>query len=846
MALTARYEAVGDPAVLDEAIATLGRAVGLMPTHHPDSARVLANLAGLVEARARQSGSHQDLDETIRLLETSLSISGDNGPWLASVLSGLGQALCTRFRVLGRRDDLDRAVPLHRRAAALAGTGPTSGLLVAGLAEALRLRHLTSGALSDLREAITIAREALRLSSTGSDEHTVVTIRLAGALQSLFETTGDVDSLDEAIHRLRQTVAEFPEPTRRPQAFAALGASLLQRHLATAAPEDLDEAVELGFRTVALLPPGHPTLARTAANLAAALLARYRLGADPADLIAAGDLADRAVAASRREAEVLAVAAGMYAVRHESSGATGDFDRALALWSHIVNDTAAPLTSRLDAAEAACGLAIRGARWAQALDFAARCLTLLAIDLPTRGHLSIGPDHLERYAEVAYDGAACALMLGSAERAVELLEQARSSQWSRLLDLRTDLSRLQQAAPELAERLTLIRAQLDAPTGQDDDWPSDTGHELSREWERTIAAVRAIPGFSSFLAPWSFADLAAASAGGPVVIVNVSRVRSDALIIEHQGVRVVPLPAADPETIATLVADYAMSHDVAGRNSRRLLLSSTTDLLARLWHSIVGPVLEHVRGHNPARLWWCPTRTLAGLPLHAARGADGNALEMVCSSYTPSLRVLVEARAKAAGGASGPSSPERTLIIADPRPGPVPLGRLPGAHREAAIVQQSTRDSTLLTGREATRGTVLALLPEHRWMHFAGHCLADPSHPAGSGLVLADGLLTVAELARLRRPPAGLAFLSACFSGSSGFASRDEAWSPAVALHIAGFRDVIGAANVVPDLQAARLAERFYRQLATGVHPAQALNLALRLCDRRELPLVVSFFHIGP
>lgn len=629
--------------------------------------------------------------------------------------------------------------------------------------------------------------------------------------------------------------------------LSALAAALLQRHQVTAAPDDLDEAVDLGFGTVALLTPGNPALARTAANLAAALIARYRLAADPADLDAAGDLADRAVAASRREAEVLAVAATTYAVRHESSGRTGDFDRALALWGHIVDDTAAPLISRLDAAEAACGLAVHRARWEEALDFAARCLALLAVDLPARGHLSIGPDHLERYAEVAYDGAACALMLGLAERAVELLEQARSSQWSRLLDLRTDLSRLQQAAPELAERLVLIRARLDSPTGQDDDWPSDTGHELSREWERTIAAARAIPGFSSFQAPWSFADLTAASAGGPVVIVNVSRVRSDALIIEHQRVQVVPLPAADPATTGALAAKYARARDLADDNPHRLLLSSTNDLLAHLWHSIVGPVLNHVRRPKvPTRLWWCPTRILAGLPLHAARGADGDALDLICSSYTPSLRVLVEARARAAGGGMGPSSHERTLVVADPQPGPVPLAPLPAAREEAAMVRQSTGDGTLLTGREATRGTVLALLAEHRGLHFSGHGLADPSRPADGGLALADGLLTVSELAQLRRRPAGLAFLSACFSGSSGFASRDEAWSPAVALHIAGFRDAIGVADIVTDVHAARLAERFYRELATGVHPAQALNRALRLCDERELPLVVGFFHIGP
>jgi CHAT domain-containing protein len=162
------------------------------------------------------------------------------------------------------------------------------------------------------------------------------------------------------------------------------------------------------------------------------------------------------------------------------------------------------------------------------------------------------------------------------------------------------------------------------------------------------------------------------------------------------------------------------------------------------------------------------------------------------------------------------------------------------------MVQQNMAHTTLLAEHEATRATVLALLAEHHSLHFIGHGVADPSQPANSGLALADGLLTVAEFARLRRPPAGLAFLSACFSGSSGFASRDEAWTPAVALHIAGFRDVIGVADVVTDREAAELARVCYEQLARGVHPAEALNRALRSFDARDFPLVIGFFHIGP
>ena len=65
---------------------------------------------------------------------------------------------------------------------------------------------------------------------------------------------------------------------------------------------------------------------------------------------------------------------------------------------------------------------------------------------------------------------------------------------------------------------------------------------LAREWDTLVAQVRELPGFEDFLQPPSLEKLLPAAVGGPVVIVNVSRWRCDALIVTSEGVHTCELP----------------------------------------------------------------------------------------------------------------------------------------------------------------------------------------------------------------------------------------------------------------------------------------------------------------
>ena len=93
--------------------------------------------------------------------------------------------------------------------------------------------------------------------------------------------------------------------------------------------------------------------------------------------------------------------------------------------------------------------------------------------------------------------------------------------------------------------------------------------EAAEAFDRVIAEIRELPGFDGFLRPPPVHDLLAAAADGPVVIVNVSRFGSHALILTGGGVlEPVPLTGLTPEAVSERVVEFphrARVHVLAGR-----------------------------------------------------------------------------------------------------------------------------------------------------------------------------------------------------------------------------------------------------------------------------------------
>jgi hypothetical protein len=174
---------------------------------------------------------------------------------------------------------------------------------------------------------------------------------------------------------------------------------------------------------------------------------------------------------------------------------------------------------------------------------------------------------------------------------------------------------------------------------------------LAGEWDELVEQARRLPGFQDFLLPPAPQTLLAAADPGPVVVLNVSRWRCDALVVRADGVEVVRLATLTAAAVTERTADHL--DVVAGDQDPPVREERLRSTMEWLWDEVADPVLTAL-GHTGRpdgrwpRVWWCPTGPFRSLPVHGAgyhAHADGRTvIDRVVSSYTPTLRALREAR----------------------------------------------------------------------------------------------------------------------------------------------------------------------------------------------------------
>jgi CHAT domain len=389
---------------------------------------------------------------------------------------------------------------------------------------------------------------------------------------------------------------------------------------------------------------------------------------------------------------------------------------------------------------------------------------------------------------------------------------------------------------------------------------------MAEEWDNLVTQARAIEGFEDFLAPTPFDRLRPAADAGPVVLVNTSSYRCDALILTPATSGADPVQVVElPDLTLELSIERAAAL-LAALYSRVGVRRALTAITGWLWDTVAGPVLNHL-GHTGTpgpgepwpRMWWCPTGPLTLLPLHAAghhNDREACVPDRVVSSYTPTMTALIRARARPA-----PIHRPRLLAVGMPEtPGHTPLPgvtvELDRIHTQIPITTRLQQPQT-----QVTIQAVLAALPEHEWVHFACHAgpAAAPSSdiapdPSQSAIRLQDGQLTVQRIAECNLPAADLAYLSACQTAFGGTQLLDEAIHLAAALQLIGYRHVIATLWSISDQQAPNIAEAIYTHLTHPGTPspdraAQALHQALSTLRRQHPDTIIewaAYLHTGP
>ncbi|KAL8909892.1 MAG: hypothetical protein Q9171_004805 [Xanthocarpia ochracea] len=498
-----------------------------------------------------------------------------------------------------------------------------------------------------------------------------------------------------------------------------------------------------------------------------------------------------------------------YHIRYNKTGSTVDRETAIQRYQEALNQSSSPVGDRLTAGKSLLVIHAKAEQWPQAYQAASKTVSLVPLLTPRFLETSDKQYLLTQILDLA--SIASAIALNAAKPpfdAVQALELGRGVIAGSINELRTDISDLQQNHPQLAEQYATLRNQFDsqAPLTQRE---VDQRYNAGQELERVIQQIQRLPNFDRFLRAPSENELKAAAEYGPIVIINVSDYRCDALIIEKNQIWALPLP-------------HLHASDIQDRVTGGL---GEPEILEWLWKTIAQPVLEALRftqtpsdGRWP-HIWWIPTGPLARFPIHAAgrhsQSSMDAVLDRVVSSYSSSVKAIVYGRRHRSQPTSRPRSEKVVLLAMHKTPNNYDLHFATQEVHELARLCSSMKLQVIepLPYKEQ----VLSALSSCQIFHFAGHGSTHDLDPSKSLLLLRDWEtepLTVASLLEinLRKQTPFLAYLSACGTGRiKGNEFLDEGLHLISGYQLAGFQHVIGTLWDVNDKACVEMATTTYK-----------------------------------
>ncbi|KAG8977998.1 hypothetical protein FRB93_011414, partial [Tulasnella sp. JGI-2019a] len=917
--LASRFEQTGDTADLEESVGHHQEALTLRPTGHPDRAPTLNNLGTGLYTRFKQSGKMADLDESIRHHQEAVTLCPLGHPNRAMIFSNLGVGLDIKFQQTGNMTDLEKSIHLHQEALALRPTDhPDRAASLNNLGEGLGARFKQKGNIVDLEDSIRCLHEAVALCPIGHPDRVLTLNNLGNGLNGRFGWSGNVTDLEASIHYYREAVTPCPigHPLRV-LILNNLGMVLDARFKQTEDAADLEEGIRCHQEAVALCPPDHPRRTLTLSNLSNIFRTRFGWTKNTADLEESirhrqealttcpighseralmlgnlgadlsirscwtGSMADLEESIGHiREAVTLhpighpdrALALNnlghILGIRFKLMGNIADLEESIQHYMNIAGQTQSKSDVRLTAAvswiDAARenGLESVADAYSTYMDVLDRSLLLAASDIPdTHARIRKGK------ANVTEDATTYAIKKHRLSTAVEIAERGRGLLFTQLGNYRTPLNDLEVVNKGLADRFRALSTALDHFATS---FPETTtrltapGDEVARnqrmasDWDHTVKEIRQLDGFRDFLGVTPFANLQTAAKDGPVLLINISRDGSYALIITAtRDPLSVSLPEATPRAIGEL--RKTLVGCTRGDTDEPNMDQNLTEMLQDLWAMIVAPIVVQLETtlnlSVGSHIWWMPTSGTWWLPLHAAgpyKSGERNLPDRFVSSYTTTLSSLIRARAGHQPGKriSGP----RVLVIAQAEAeGQDPL---PNVEAEVALIHQLRAEVTIIEGEDCTKDAVLAGLKDMAWAHFSCHGHQDLAEPFKSHFSLrtADAPLTLLDIIQNDLPQAELAFLSACHSASGDLSTPNETVNLAAGIMFAGFRGAVGTMWAMADEDGPVMAEHFYKYMfrngPEGVDcrdAAKAMVMGIRELRKRKVPLArwINFVHYG-
>ena len=840
------------------------------------------------------------LDRAILMFQKSLQELPQNDPNKWTFENNLAIALLRRYGVSGNIDDLEAAITLNENALqSTLETHGSRGNFYATRCNAFRLRYKQTRSETYLNDAIVAGAKSMS-GQCSSRSPGVNACMLANALFDRFLALGDVSDSNRAVSTYESAIALTPvNSLDRAMYIDNLGQLLQERWSRLHLAEDLDKAIELHSNVMKSAPRRHPKRCAYAFSMATACQSRYQRSNRDEDYetakrmileasnspdskfqmmcfnqfgrlflgrfirkrkiddlilaIAASDKAARAGQENPMQKASYLFTLGIVSIHGASYTKSIELeDKALSAFVASSQIPSAPPSFRVSGmAYAAAILKKRDAKkqcWL--LKSAVEMLPFVAPRTMSRVRQQL---ELSKFGGLATEAASASLETeDNVFEAIKLLELGKGIITAQILSARADVTELEKKHPELAKRYTLLRDIVDFDQMRDSAGDVEWAVSVSRQYEASvefadvIQRIREEADFKSFLLEPSERDVTTLASIGPIVIFNVSDLRSDAILVTEQGVICQPLPMLRISDLSEKAISMRTSLDRLTLATRMEAKRAVKRTLEWLWDVAIGPVLSRLgldqppRGNTWPRIWWVANGLLNTLPLHAAGyhepGSTRNAMDCVISSYIPTLKSLDYARRKA----SRISSEEfaTTTFLMTGMPTTPKMKALQYVEEETKCVVEALPDfvtkDVLLS---CTKDEVLLKLRTSSIVHFSCHGESN-NEPSESKLFLEDwecNPFTVADITALRLERAQLAYLNICQAASSNVPSLlDEHIHLAGACMLAGFPHVIGTLWQVDDKSSADVAISVYNGIKSSVtslnfhDSAESLHNAVR------------------
>jgi CHAT domain-containing protein/tetratricopeptide (TPR) repeat protein len=852
--LLRRFEYTGQLNVLEEATHIARRVRIATADRSPDFAARLCNLANCLYRRSEYFAEKDDVEEAVGLMRHAILLTSKQDYSMLSNFLPMLHLLC---KLSGDTKCLEEATDIARQALRQTPYDHKSlGGLMNGLGQILQLRFHISGDTNDLEEAMQLMREALERTQQDCTDFSEISTDLVATLQFRYMRSRDGKDLEEAIIVARKAIEILPQEYRNFATMLSNLSDLLGSKFEREKDiELLDEAIQIQRRAIGLAPRGYPHTGTLLNRLGRQLRYRYEYTKDSQDLDQAIQAAREALKATKETHHnysfVLKDLGVILLYRYGRSEELKDLKEVIHVLEQVWSCKNGIPFVRIITCNMLVLLLHLDHDYDRAFDLAVEAINML----PYVHKRSLNQQD-QQYVVSHFFGLApiaCSIALHKGEgpdTALELLERGRGLILGLLMEDRRNIQALEVAHPKLYARYESLRIEVNKPAEGYSNC-LDRNEALSSQMsdmkkvDECVQEIRKLPGFDKFHERSTAKQMQDCASDGDIIVVNVTKLRSDAIVVTARGTRTISFPK--------LSADDARSW-----NAQDLTTTSMTDrkagqknkvyrqFLSWLWQHCVKPIMEELHYDAQAsidslpRIWWIGTGFANNFPFHAAGDSSGNVGQHAISSYTPTIRALRYARERSV--ATAPSSGiQKALIVTMPdTPGMNKLPRSIVEAQDIAAVMETVVDVEVV--ERPSVATTLSKLQGCSIAHFACHGLSYEQSPGASGLILQredkessiprQDMLTTQILSRLELSQAEIAFLSACYTADGrAVLLSDEMLHVVGGFQTAGFRHVIGCLWPSKDRVCSAVAKAFYAELyrdgVKGRNRDKAVALAL-------------------